>query len=54
MRRGRAGEKEAEVRQQNRLMVETACSISKKTQSKGILLYGDMIEEYEVLAKLGQ
>jgi len=35
-------------------MVETACSISKKTHSKGVLLYADMIEEYDALAKIGQ
>jgi DNA integrity scanning protein DisA with diadenylate cyclase activity len=35
-------------------MLETACSIAKKTHSKGILLYADMIEDYEALAKIGQ
>ncbi len=35
-------------------MLETACSIAKKTRSKGVLLYGDMIEDYEALAKIGQ
>lgn len=35
-------------------MIETACSISKKTHSKGVLLYADMIEEYDLLAKIGQ
>jgi len=42
------------VKQQNRIMLETACSIAKKTHSKGILLYGDMIEDYEALSKIGQ
>jgi diadenylate cyclase len=42
------------VKQQNRIMVETACSIAKKTQSKGVLLYADMIEDYDALAKIGQ
>jgi DNA integrity scanning protein DisA with diadenylate cyclase activity len=42
------------VKQQNRIMLETACAISKKTRSKGVLLYGDMIEDYEALAKIGQ
>ena len=42
------------MKQQNRMIIETACSISKKTQSKGVLLYGDMIEDYEGLAKIGQ
>ena len=42
------------MKQQNRIMVETACSISKKTHSKGVLLYADMIEEYDALAKIGQ
>ncbi len=35
-------------------MLETACAIAKKTRSKGVLLYGDMIEDYEALAKIGQ
>jgi diadenylate cyclase len=42
------------VKQQNRMMVETACSISKKTHSKGVLLYADMIDDYKALAKIGQ
>jgi diadenylate cyclase len=35
-------------------MVETACSIAQKTRSKGVLMYADMIEDYESLAKMGQ
>jgi len=35
-------------------MLETACSIAKKTHSKGVLLYGDMIDDYEALSKIGQ
>jgi len=35
-------------------MIETACSIAKKTRSKGVLMYADMIEDYESLAKMGQ
>jgi diadenylate cyclase len=35
-------------------MVETACAIVKKIKSKGVLLYADMIEDYEALAKIGQ
>ena len=42
------------MKQQNRIMVETACSISKKTHAKGVLIYADMIEDYEALAKVGQ
>jgi len=42
------------VKQQNRIMLETACAIAKKTHSKGVLLYADMIEDYEALAKIGQ
>jgi len=42
------------VKHQNRIMVETACSIAKKTRSKGVLMYADMIEDYESLAKMGQ
>ena len=42
------------MRQQNRMMLETACAIAKKTRSMGILLYADMIEDYAALAKIGQ
>ena len=42
------------MKQQNRIMLETACSIANKTRSKGVLLYADMIEDYEALAKIGQ
>jgi diadenylate cyclase len=42
------------VKQQNRILVETACAIAKKTHSKGVLLYADMIEDYEALSKIGQ
>jgi len=42
------------VKQQNRIMLETACAIAKKTHSKGVLLYADMIEDYEALVKIGQ
>ncbi len=49
----RAG-REVRMKQQNRIMLETACSIAKKTHSKGVLLYADMIEDYEALAKIGQ
>jgi diadenylate cyclase len=36
------------------MMVETACAIAKKTHSKGVLLYADMFEDYDALAKIGQ
>jgi diadenylate cyclase len=42
------------MRQQNRMMVEAACAVSKKTRSKGVLLYADMIEDYDALAKIGE
>jgi DNA integrity scanning protein DisA with diadenylate cyclase activity len=42
------------VKQQNRIILETACTIAKKTRSKGILLYADIIEDFESLAKIGQ
>lgn len=42
------------MKQQNRIMLETACAIAKKTRSMGVLLYADMIEDYEALAKMGQ
>jgi len=42
------------MKQQNRMMVEAACAIAKKTHSKGVLLYADMIEDYDALAKIGE
>ncbi|MGD0919447.1 MAG: diadenylate cyclase [Thermodesulfobacteriota bacterium] len=42
------------MKQQNRIIVETACNIAKKTRSKGVLLYADMFEDYDALAKIGQ
>jgi len=42
------------VKQQNRTMVETACAIAKKTRSQGVLLYADLFEDYDALAKIGQ
>jgi diadenylate cyclase len=42
------------VKHQNRIMIETACSLSKKTHSKGVLIYADMIEDYQSLARIGQ
>jgi DNA integrity scanning protein DisA with diadenylate cyclase activity len=35
-------------------MLETACSIAKKTHSRGVLLYADIIEDFEALSKIGQ
>jgi len=35
-------------------MLETACAIAKKTRSKGVLLYADIVEDYETLATLGK
>jgi DNA integrity scanning protein DisA with diadenylate cyclase activity len=35
-------------------MVETACGIAKKTRSQGVLLFADMLEDYDALAKIGQ
>ena len=42
------------MKQQNRIMTETACSIAKKTRAQGVLLYADVFEDYEALAKIGQ
>jgi DNA integrity scanning protein DisA with diadenylate cyclase activity len=42
------------VKQQNRMMVEAACTIAKKTRSMGVLLYADMFEDYESLGKIGE
>ncbi len=36
------------------MMVEAACAIAKKTLSKGVLIYADLIEDYEILSKIGQ
>jgi DNA integrity scanning protein DisA with diadenylate cyclase activity len=36
------------------MMLETACAIAKKSNSKGVLLYADMIEDFEALAKIAQ
>jgi DNA integrity scanning protein DisA with diadenylate cyclase activity len=35
------------------MMTETACSIAKKTRAQGVLLYADVFEDYEALAKIG-
>jgi DNA integrity scanning protein DisA with diadenylate cyclase activity len=35
-------------------MLETACALAKKTRSKGVLLYADIIEDYEALAAIGK
>jgi len=53
-RLAKSGLREAIVKQQNRMMVEMACTTVKKTKSQGVLLYADLIEDYEVLAKIGQ
>ncbi len=42
------------MKQQNRMMVEAACTIAKKTRSMGVLLYADMFEDYESLGKIGE
>lgn len=34
-------------------MIETACNVAKKIKARGVLLYADMIEDYEDLAKIG-
>lgn len=42
------------MKQQNRILIETACNISKKIKAKGVLLYAEMLEDYEDLFKIGQ
>jgi len=42
------------MKQQNRMMVEAACAVAKKTRSRGVLLYADMIEDYDALSKIGE
>lgn len=42
------------IKAQNRMLVEMACSIVKKTKSSGVLLYADLIQDYESLFKIRQ
>src|SRR5512136_2872175 len=35
-------------------MAEMACGIVKKTRSQGVVLFADMLEDYDALAKIGQ
>lgn len=42
------------IKAQNRMLVEMACSIVKKTKASGILLYADLIQDYETLYKIQQ
>ncbi|MGQ9509246.1 MAG: DNA integrity scanning protein DisA nucleotide-binding domain protein [Thermodesulfobacteriota bacterium] len=42
------------IKAQNRMLVEMACSIVKKTKSSGVLLYADLIQDYESLFKIHQ
>ena len=42
------------MKKQNRILVETACSIARKTGAKGVLISAAPAEEYEVLASIGQ
>ena len=41
------------MKQQNRRMVETACTIAKKTHAKEVLLTAGMIEDHNALAIVG-
>lgn len=42
------------MKAQNRMLVEMACSIVKKTKASGILLYADLIQDYDSLHKIQQ
>jgi len=42
------------IKAQNRMLVEMACSIVKKTKASGVLLYGDLIQDYDSLFKIRQ
>lgn len=42
------------IKAQNRMLVEMACSIVKKTKASGVLLYADLIQDYEALSKIQQ
>jgi diadenylate cyclase len=42
------------MRKENRMMLEIACTIAKRTKAKAILVYVDVCEDYEALVKMIQ
>jgi DNA integrity scanning protein DisA with diadenylate cyclase activity len=40
------------MRKENRMMLETACTLAKKTRAKAILVYVDVCEDYEALIEM--
>jgi DNA integrity scanning protein DisA with diadenylate cyclase activity len=42
------------MRKENRMMLETACTLAKKTRAKAILVYVDVCEDYEALIEMVQ
>lgn len=42
------------MRKENRMMLEIACIIAKRTKAKAILVYVDVCEDYEALVKIIQ
>ena len=42
------------MRKENRMMLEIACTIAKRTKAKAILVYVDVCEDYEALVKMTQ
>jgi len=42
------------MRKENRMMLEMACSIAKRTKAKAILVYADVCDDYEALIKMTQ
>jgi DNA integrity scanning protein DisA with diadenylate cyclase activity len=42
------------MRKENRMMLEVACTIAKRTKAKAILVYVDVCQDYEALVKMIQ
>jgi DNA integrity scanning protein DisA with diadenylate cyclase activity len=42
------------MRKENRMMLEMACSIATRTKAKAILVYVDVVTDYEALIKMAQ
>jgi diadenylate cyclase len=49
-----AKEERRRMRKENRMMLEMACSIAKRTKAKAILVYVDVVKDYEALVKMIQ
>jgi DNA integrity scanning protein DisA with diadenylate cyclase activity len=42
------------MRKENRMMLEIACTIAKRTKARAIMVYADVCEDYEALIKMIQ